>query len=101
MIYTGSVYFLGKYRPLYIEDDSIAKVKIRLSRAIQDTPPDLRQWLSDHISESFRNFSAYGYESVSVDHCDRGVGIRKGPHDNFLARVIAQLPDCPGLDYNA
>ena len=101
MNYTATIYFLGKYRPIYIEDTSIAQVKIRLSHAIQETPPELRDWLSEHIRQVFSDFQRMDYSSVSTDHGDRGVALRKGPHDPWLSRLIADLPDCPGLNYNA
>lgn len=101
MAYTGMVYFLGKYRPLAIECSSLAEVKLRLAYAIQEIEPELREWLRAALNDALRNFKSYGYRSVSIDHCDRGISLRQGKHDAFLSKLIAELPACPGLNYNA
>lgn len=100
MTYTATIYFLGKYRPLYLKDDSIAKLKIRLSHAIQGVDPDLRQWIAERSLEALRGASKY--QSISIDHCDRGISIQHGDVDtDWIQRHIADLSDCPGLNYNA
>ena len=99
--YTCTLYFLGKFRPLSIEDTSPARVKIRVAHAIQNTAPELRDWLSNASAKVFSDFSRMGYSSISHDHCDRGLALRAGPHDPWLDRIVAELPECPGLNYNA
>jgi len=100
MVYTGHIYFLGKYRPLAIEDTSPARIKIRMAHAIQDTEPELRAWLQESVTYVITELSR-GYSSISKEHGRQGVSIRKGAHDRWLQHVIDQLPDCPGLNYNA
>jgi hypothetical protein len=100
MTYTAQIYFLGKYRPLTIEDTSPARIKIRLSHAIEQTEPELREWIADHLIQVIKGI-AQGYASQSIDHSDRGVSLRVGPHDRWLDHITAKMPECPGLNYNA
>lgn len=99
-VITGSIYFLGKYRPLHVEDTALARVVIRLRHAagsVED--PGLRAWLLERISQISRDMRHY--QSVSADHCDRGVSLRRAPHDAWLDKITASLPECPGLNYHA
>lgn len=97
---TGSLYFLGKFRPLYIEDTALAKVVIRLRHAAQSvSDPALRDWLCDAVYRAARE--SRNYQSVSLDHCNKGVSIAFRPHDPWLDNAVKALPECPGLNYNA
>lgn len=97
----GSIYFLGKYRPLTVEDTAMVKVKLRLKAATENCDPQLRDWLRSHLDGLFLAINKKNCSSVQADHCDRGVSFAKRPHDPFLKLVLANLPDCPGLNYNA
>ena len=101
MLVSGSIYFLGKYRPLYIEDTAMVKVKYRMLLAVQDCDPALRDWLIDRINSTFLQVNKPNCFSASADHCDRGVSFAKRPHDNFLDNIIVDMTVCPGLNYNA
>jgi hypothetical protein len=102
MTYTGTIYFLGKYKPLYIQDTAPARVKIRLAHAIQTVAdPDLRQWLDKTATHVVTELVARGYSAASCDHCDRGVSLRVGPPDEWIKNLTADMADCPGLNYNA
>ena len=102
MTYTGTIYFLGKFRPLYIQDTAPARVKIRLAHAIQTVAdPELREWLDNAATRVVGELVARGYSAASVDHCDRGVSLRVGPPDEWIRALTADMTDCPGLNYNA
>lgn len=100
MNYTATIYFLGKYRPLYLKDDALARLKIRISHAVEGVEPSLRDWIASHAVDAIKG--ATRYPSISIDHCDRGISIQHGDVDkDWLAPHIAALPECPGLNYNA
>lgn len=100
---TGSIYFLGKFRPFHCEDTALAKVLIRLRHAasgIEDR--QLQAWIEERIKTCGKNLQQFpSYASVSADHSDRGVSIRRSAHDPWLDKVTADLPPCPGLNYSA
>lgn len=100
---TGSIYFLGHYRPFHCEDTALAKVLIRLRHAasgIEDR--QLHAWIEERIAHCGREIKRNpAYSSVSSDHSDRGVSICRRPHDPWLDKVTADLPPCPGLNYSA
>jgi hypothetical protein len=102
MTVSGSIYFLGRYRPAYFEGESIAHIAgqmITAIRFLQDSV--LRDWIENRIVEGHKQIKKQNlYTSWSCDHCDRGVSFAARPHDPWLDSVTAKLPPCPGLDYS-
>lgn len=100
MTYTATIYFLGDYKPLHIEDSAPAKVKIRLAHAIENAAPDLRDSLNQGISEAMKGI-AKGYSATTWEHGSMGLSLRAGPRDRFLDHITDTMPECPNLNYNA
>ncbi len=102
-IHSGSVYFLGKYRPLYVEGDTIEEVAAKLRSSIQRVKDAyLQRWLIQRIREG-QDAMTRGSSSVSswsADHYDRGVSFATRAHDPFLDKTTAAMAPCPGLDYS-
>ncbi len=102
-IHSGSIYFLGKYRPCYVEGTSIEEVAAKLRSAVQRVKDvRLHGWLVQRIREG-QDAMTRGSSSVSswsADHNDRGVSFATRPHDPFLDKTTAAMAPCPGLDYS-
>lgn len=100
MTVSGSIYFLGRYRPAYFEADTTTQVAFLMYAAIRDIEDrQLRSWLDDRIFQGEDSLSD-SITSWSADHCDRGVSFAARPHDPWLDSITAKLPPCPGLDYS-
>jgi hypothetical protein len=103
MTITGSIYFLGRYRPAYFEAPTISACNAQMFRAVEPIyahDKALRDWLYWRIAEGSKAIDRDSCTAWSADHCDRGVSFAKRPHDPFLDDVTASLPPCPGLDYS-
>jgi hypothetical protein len=101
MTITGSIYFLGRYRPAYFEAESPMECAVKMlcaSRNVADTR--LRFWLAGRIKEGHVKLDHGAISSWSADHNDRGVSFAKRPHDSWLDKTTATMEPCPGLDYS-
>ena len=103
MTISGSIYFLGKYRPAYFEAVTASDCATAMHNAIlsclhQD--PDLYWWLKERIYEGAQRITDRNCTAWAADHCDRGVSFAKRPHDPFMDKAMADMPPCPGLDYS-
>ncbi len=100
MTISGSIYFLGAYRPAYFEADTIEACAALMHGAVQDIKNgSLKIFLLSRIKEGRAQIARDNCSAWSAEHRDRGVSFAKRPHDPFLDRVTATLPHCPGLDY--
>jgi hypothetical protein len=100
MTYTATIYFLGDYRPMYIEDTAPARLKIRLAHAIEETKPETRDFLGKAITTALEGI-ARGYAATACEHGPLGLSIRAGQRDRWLDHITDKMPECPGLNYNA
>lgn len=97
--YIGTLYFLGQYRPLYVEGESPEEVLIELSFRAQEAP--------EEVQERLRTLWATlntSYASQSVEHGCYGASIanlERPPLDPELWQPVwTTMPPCPGLIYN-
>ena len=97
--YIGTLYFLGRYRPLSVEGDTREAVLEKLAVRARQAPPEVQDrlmtlWLSLDARSS----------SQSVEHGCYGASILepdRHPLDSELwERVWLSMPPCPGLIYN-
>lgn len=97
---SGSLYFLGKWRPAYFEAPTIAACRAKMAAAVLNVESDgLRAWFFARLHEGEMQISRPRCDAWSADHCDRGVSFAKRPHDRFLDSVTLAMSPCPGLDY--
>ena len=98
---SGSIYFLGKYRPAYFEAESLDECYWAMVRAIFPiTDIRLKTWLTNRLGEGHYRLCQDYNAAWSADHCDRGISFAKRPHDPFMDKAVADMPPCPGLDYS-
>jgi hypothetical protein len=98
---SGSIYFLGKYRPAYFEAQSVYECQHKMwaaMRPIKDK--DLWNWLAVRVLEGRLEIEKDNCSAWTADHCDRGISFAKRPHDPFMDKAVADMPPCPGLDYS-
>lgn len=97
--YIGSLYFLGRYRPLYVSGETVEAVFDQLERRAQQAPPEALERL-----KALRLSYNPRYSSVSSEHGTYGASIletERHPLDTDLWRAVWQsMPPCPGLIYN-
>ena len=97
--YIGTIYFLGKYRPLSVEGDTLEEIFERLEQRAQEAPPEARERL--HALRMAYDPTA---KSQSVEHGFYGASwleTDRHPLDSELwERVWQSMPPCPGLIYN-
>lgn len=102
MTYTASIFFLGQYRPAHFEATTAAMAAGEAQAALRFT--DRFDWALERLTEGVRRMrhtaGVCGTSSYSCEHGAFGVSLREGPHDPFLDRVCAQMPDYPRLDYS-
>ena len=97
--YIGTIYFLGKYRPLSVEGDNLEEVMIELSTRAREAPREAQERIKDlWLSLDPR------YTSQSVEHGSCGVSwveTDRHPLDTELwRRIWDSMPPCPNLIYN-
>jgi hypothetical protein len=98
---SGSIYFLGRYRPAYFEASNLYDLTDSMIAAVRDIKDaNLKAWLFARISIGRAKIDSH-CTSWSADHCDRGVSFAARPHDPWLDSITAKLPPCPGLNYGA
>ena len=97
--YIGTLYFLGRYRPLSVEGDSQHEVMEKLAQHARQAPPEAQDrlmalWLQLNPQYT-RQSVEHGYYGASIMETDRH------PLDTELwQRVWDSMPPCPGLIYN-
>ena len=97
--YIGTIYFLGRYRPLYVEGATAEAVFVQLERRAREAPPEaLERLLELRLRYNPR------YTSQSTEHGSYGASLletERHPLDTDLwQRVWESMPPCPGLIYN-
>jgi hypothetical protein len=98
MTVSGSIYFLGEYRPAYFEADNFVHLASAMVDAVRNLPD--RQWFAVRIRQAAEHMGRSNCSAWSADHCSRGVSMAKRPHDPFLDDITRTLPVLPGLDYS-
>lgn len=98
MIYSGSIYFFGNYRPAHFEALTIKALRAAMLASIKQMNMDDWQYFAFRIDDLAKQLRK-NYTSVSADYGARGVAMRKRPHDPFLDSVTRDLPEYPGLTY--
>ena len=98
-VYSGSIYFLGQYRPAYFEATSLNKLHEKMRVAIVQTGMDDWQWFAWRIDLATKELRKPNCEGWSAEHGCRGVSVAKRPHDPWLDSIVAKLPEYPGLAY--
>jgi hypothetical protein len=97
--YIGTIYFLGKYRPLSVEGDNLEEIMIDLAIRANQAPPEAQErvmslWASLDTRATSQSVE-HGYYGASWLETDRH------PLDSELwERVWQSMPPCPGLIYN-
>lgn len=100
MIYSGSIYFFGNYRPAHFQAASVKALRAAMLASIKQMNMDDWQYFAFRIDDLAKQLRK-NYTSVSADYGARGVAMRKRPHDPFLDSVTRDLPEYPGLAYGA
>lgn len=98
-IYSGSIYFLGQYRPAYFEAVTVGKLREQMLASIVQMNIDDWQWFAAKIQNSVYELRKPNCGGASAEHGCRGVSVAKRPHDPWLDNVVAKLPEYPGLAY--
>lgn len=97
--YIGTLYFLGRYRPLSVEGDTQHEVMEQLAARARQAPSEVQ----DRLMTLWVNLNAR-YTHQSVEHGYYGASIietDRHPLDTELwQRVWNSMPPCPGLIYN-
>jgi len=97
--YIGTIYFLGKYRPLSVEGDNLEEIMIDLGIRANHAPPEVQErvmslWasLDPRAGAQSVEHGSYGASWLQTD---------RHPLDTELwQRVWDSMPPCPGLIYN-
>ena len=101
MTYSGSIYFLGQFRPAYFSATNLKDLRAKMRVAIQDMPRDEWEWFAwriDNVTKELRKPNCAG---ASAEQGARGISVAKRPHDPWLANVVARLPAHDTLLYPA
>jgi hypothetical protein len=93
--YIGTIYFLGKYRPLSVEGDSLEEVMVELTYRAQEAPEEVRErvktlWLTSDTR----------YTRQSVEHGYYGACWMQADQPAFEGNPWESMPPCPNLIYN-
>lgn len=98
-MFTVSVAFLGKYRPLYFSADTLAAAvaQARAATATAQDAPRIGEWL-DSCAEAIMRPN---HQKVTREHSRLSISICRAPHDPWLDAITAKLPPLPGADYSA
>jgi hypothetical protein len=101
MTYSGSIYFLGQYRPAYFQASSLKGLREKMRIAIQDMPRDDWEFFAWRIDNAIKELRKPSCTGASHEHGCRGVSVSKRPHDPWLANIVAKLPAHETLLYPA
>lgn len=98
-IYSGSIYFLGQYRPAYFEAKTLGALRAAMCNAIANLESDTRFFLDYRIHNVVKQLRKPSCGGASAEHGAMGVSVGKRPHDPWLDSIVAKLPEYPGLAY--
>ena len=101
MRYSGSIYFLGQFRPAYFSATSLKDLRAKMRVAIQDMPRDEWEFFAWRIDQAAKELRPAHCAHVAHEHGARGLSMSKRPHDPWLANVVARLPAHDTLLYPA
>jgi hypothetical protein len=93
--YIGTIYFLGKYRPLSVEGDNLEEVMIELTRRAQEAPQEVRE----RVKELWLG-SDCGYGGQSIERGSYGASWIQADRPPFPPDTWDAMPPCPNLIYN-
>jgi type VI protein secretion system component VasF len=93
--YIGTIYFLGKYRPLSVEGDNLEEVMIELSARAREAPQEAQERIKDlWLGIDTR------YSSQCTQLGTYGASWRKADRSSFPPDAWDTMPPCPNLIYN-
>ena len=93
--YIGTIYFLGKYRPLYVEGATAEAVFLQLERRAREAPPEaLERLLELRMRYNPR------YTSQNTEYGSYGAALFIADAPSFPPAIWESMPPCPGLIYN-
>ena len=93
--YIGTIYFLGRYRPLYVEGATAEAVFVQLERRAREAPPEaLERLLELRMRYNPR------YTSQSIEHGTYGASLLVADAPPLPPAIWDSMPPCPGLIYN-
>ena len=93
--YIGTIYFLGKYRPLYVEGATAEAVFLQLERRAREAPPEaLERLLELRMRYNPR------HTSQSIEHGSYGASLLIADAPPLPPSLWESMPPCPGLIYN-
>ena len=96
--YTASAFFLGKYRPIYVNGETPTQALARLAERIADGPTELRERLQSVWDMTTTNGWG-GCTATTSEYGCYGVSWREGATWDALAGIVSDLPACPGVKY--
>lgn len=97
-----TIYFLGAYRPCYIEAETTRDLARKIDAAISSMPDDLRAFLSQSWQDITKEIRCKRYTAMSIEHCNNGLSWKPEPIDDWtrgLAALLSDMSPAPGLDY--
>jgi len=93
--YIGTIYFLGRYRPLSVEGDNLEEVMIELSARAREAPQEVQERIKDlWLGIDTRN------AAHSVQHGSYGACWMKADKPPFPPDTWDWMEPCPNLIYN-
>jgi hypothetical protein len=93
--YIGTIYFLGKYRPLSVEGDNLEEVMIELSTRAKDAPQEVQE----RVKTLWLYLDAK-YTRQSVEHGSYGAMWMQTDTHPIEPSTWDFMPPCPNLIYN-
>lgn len=93
--YIGTIYFLGKYRPLSVEGDNLEEVMIELSARAREAPQEAQEL----VKELWLGIDPR-YTRQSIEHGSYGASWAKADGPPFPPDTWDAMPPCPNLIYN-
>jgi hypothetical protein len=93
--YIGTIYFLGKYRPLFVEGDNLEEIMIELSTRSQEAPEEVRE----RVKELWLGIDPRN-AGHSIEHGSYGASWIKADEPAFPHDTWDSMPPCPNLIYN-
>jgi hypothetical protein len=94
-MFIGTLYFLGRYRPLYVEGDTAEEVFVQLERRALQAPPEALERL-----QTLRMSYSPRYTSQSAEFGTYGAAVRETDAHPLPPALWDAMPPCPGLIYN-
>ena len=97
--YIGTIYFLGKYRPLSVEGANLEEVMIELSTRAREAPQEAQErikdlWLSldTRYSKQCTELGSYGASWMRIGQAPT--------YSDSWRTMWDTMPPCPNLIYN-